>query len=194
MLIGNDVKIPEGISIDYIGLLIYVQDFYFAITDDRYNWGYYYISESYPRYDESYKLIDLDTIKKSKIINNNIMFDGHTYTLTRLMSQQFNKIYHCYLVIDLGSLLESPIILWSRKYTNKEYIEEIIEMCSNNVKALCEYKKDKKTTMAHDTISRFKLRMGSSSVPVRIVDTDFVKRKKLNGVFSGSHSSKAKGF
>lgn len=172
---GNDVKFKDSLKINFLGVAILKQDFVFKIS--RNNESSFYITDHYPSYarDSSVSTVlakDLD--------------EKHSY----YKGLETKPIYHCYLLLDIGSILKSPIIFWSMSYKTEKSVTEMIELCSNSAKALIKKRSTKKTTVMANVISDFKLKYGKDEIPIRMITPEFAIKKELPGLNHISHSNK----
>jgi hypothetical protein len=86
--------------------------------------------------------------------------------------------FYCYLVLDLNKNMKSPVSLWHMRYSNKDTIKKIVDLCENPHKVILTIKSDKKSTNVIKLLSKLILRFfGSDKVPLKyITEDEFNKR------------------
>jgi hypothetical protein len=175
---GNDVKFKDSLKINFLGVAILKQDFVFEHTYKTEWKGKSTIETNYNDtiYTHSH------TIKHKVVQCSDLPSDETHY---RRFAEK--PKYHCYLLLDIGSILSQPIIFWSMEYKTERSVREMIELCNNTAKAVMKKRTAKKTTVMANVIADFKLKYGKEKIPIRMITADFAVKKHLPGIAREAH-------
>jgi hypothetical protein len=173
-IIGNDVKFKENLKINFLGVAVLKQDFVFEYETEGYNGTKHKcISDC---------LNSWGKIISHKIIKCKDLPSDDSYR--RLLEK---PVYHCYLLLDIGSILNQPIIFWSMSYKNDRSVREMVELCNNTAKAVMKKRTKKKTTVMANVIADFKLKYGKEQIPIRMITAEQAIKMNLPGISENKH-------
>lgn len=170
---GNDVKFKDSLKINFLGVAILKQDFVFEIT----------YTDCSPRISETYE--SNPYVKSCKKVMCKDLPEDNEYRKYATKPK-----YHCYLLLDIGSILCQPIIFWSMEYKDEKSVREIIELCNSTAKAIIKKRIQKKTTAMAGAIADFKLKYGKQKIPIRMIDMEQALKLNLPGIADTKHQNR----